>query len=223
MWGKPPTPFKGPELEPRTPSEEPREKDINFLRKGRKYNRTGNGRSLKAKARGNIKFRPLDDDDSTDSGTEAGDVSRGGARHTNLHLLSQGVGSSASTHSSTVLEGVHSHVDGGKVIYETTPPARLPTDPGVPDPPDYSDQEADITSYVKSARHDPGWTPRFLQNKVQFIKPSPNNPRTAPSPCQALPGTGRHGLSEKNRLQDPPHRDDSLRWQAFWRDVDEKI
>jgi len=225
MWSKPPTSFKDSGLESRTPSDGSREKEVNFLRKGRKYNRTGNGRSLKTKARENIKFRPLDDDDdSTESGTEAGDVFRGGPRHTNLHPRPLGAGSAASTHSltPTVLEGVHSHIDRGKDMYEDTHPVCLPTGPEVPDPPDYSDHEADITSYVKSARHDPGWTPRFLRNKVQLLKPNTDSPHTGPRQDQVLSGRGRHGLSEKN-FQDPPQRDDSPRWQAFWRDVDEKI
>jgi len=225
MWSKPPTSFKDPGLEPRIPSEGSRERDVNFLRKGRKYNRTGNGRSLKAKGRKDIKFRPLDDDDddSTDSGTEVGDVSRGGVRH-NLHPWSPGAGSAASTHSSTptALGGVHSYVNDGKDMYEATPPARLSIGPEVPDPPDYSDHEADITSYVKSARRDPGWTPRFLQNEVQLLKPNPDNPHTPSAPDQVLSGTGRCDLLEKN-LQDLSQRDDSPRWQAFWRDVDEKI
>lgn len=224
MWIKPPASPKDPGLESHTPSEGLHEKDVNFLRKSRKYSRTGNGRSLKAKARGNIKFRPLDDDgDSTDSGTEARDIFRGGARHTKLHPWSPGAGSAALTHSSTptVLEGVHSYVDGGKGMYEATPPVHHPTGPEVPDPPDYSDREADITSYVKSAGQDSGWTPRFLR-KVQLLKPNPNSPHTAPPPDQVLSGKGRHGSSEKNP-QDPLRMDDSPRWQAFWRDVDEKI
>jgi hypothetical protein len=225
MWSKPPAPFKDPGLEPRPASEGSREKDVNFLRKGRKYNRTGNGRSLKARARENIKFRPLDDDNSTDSETEVGDVSKGSARHDNLHPWSPAAGSAASTHSltPTVLEeGLHSHVYGEKDPYQVVAPARLSTGPEVPDLPDYSDHEADITSDVKSVRHDPEWTPRFLQNKARLPKSNPDNPPTAPPPAQVLPSTGRHGFPESH-LQDVPERGDSPRWQAFWRDVDEKI
>jgi len=212
MWGKPPAPFKDPGLEHRTPSEGSREKYVKFLRKGRNYNRTGNGHSLKAKARENIKFRPLDDDDSADSETEVGDISVRGARHTTLHPWPPGAGSAASTNSSTPTalgDGVHSHVDGGKDLYRAIAPARLPTDPEVPDPPDYSDREAD-----------PDWTPRFLQNKARFPKPKPDSLHIAPPPNQVPPGAGRHDLSEKN-LRNPSQRDDSPRWQAFWRDVEE--
>lgn len=220
MWSKPLAQLKDPGHEPYAPSEGSREKGVDFLRKGPRYNRTGNGRSFKAKAREDIKFRPLDDSgDWTEWESEVEDVSKGGARHANLHRWSPAAGSTVSTHSATptVLEAVHLYVDGGKDLYQAVAPTRLPTGPEVPDPPDYSDHEADITSNLKSARHDPDWTPRFLHNKVHL--PKPNSPRTTPSPDQDLSGT-QYGLPEPPRNR--PQRDNNPRWQAFWRDVDEK-
>lgn len=226
MWSKPPAPSKPPGLDPSAPSEGPREKDANFLRKGRKHHRKGNDLGSKAKIRENIKFRPLDDDgDSTDSDTEGGHVSEGGARHFNLRPWSPGAGSAASTRSSTptVLgESVHLHVDSGKGPYRTFTPPRLPAGPNMSDPPDYSDHEVDITSDLKSTRHDPDWVPRFLQNKVQLPKTRPDDTSTTPPPDQILPGTGQGGLSQESPRV-PPERDNSPRWRAFWRDVDEKI
>lgn len=225
MWSKPPVPFKAPGLEPSTPSEGSREKDVSFLRKDRKRNRTRNGHSLKAKTRGNIKFRPLDDDDSTDSDTEAGYVSKGGPRHVNLHPWLPGPGSAASTHSSTptvLEEGVRSHVDGGKDPCQTIAPTRVSTGLEGSDLPGYSDHEVDITLDIKPVKHDPDWTPRFLQNKAQLPSPQPDNPPPTPPLDQVLSGTGLRGPSQKNP-RDSSGKQYNPRWQTFWRDVDEKI
>lgn len=180
---------------------------------------------VKTRARENIKFRPLDDgDDSTDSETEAGYVSKGDTRHVDPQPRLPGAGSAATTRCSTPTvweEGMHSHVDGGKNSHQATSPARLSTGPEAPDLPDYSDHEVDITSDTKRARHDPEWTPRFLQNRVQLPRPQPNDlPITLPL-NQDLSGTGRRGSPHKNP-RDPSERHDTPRWQAFWRDVEEK-
>jgi len=221
MWSK--SPFKDLGLEPNTPSEASREKDINFLRKGKRNKWTGDDHNFKTKARGDIKFRPLDDDDSTDSDTEAGHISNGDTRHVNLHPWLTGAGST--THSSTpttLEEGLHSHIGGGKDSCREIPPTRLSTGLEGSDLPDYSDHEVDITPDIKSARLDPDWTPRFLQNKVHLPKPQPGDPHTTPPLDQVLSSIGRRGPSQKNP-GDPPKRHESPRWQAFWRDVDEKI
>lgn len=223
MWSK--SPFKDPGLEPSTPSEASHEKDFKFLRKGQRNKLTGDSHNLKAKTRGNIKFCPLDDDNSTDSDTEAGPISKGDIRDVNPHPWLAGASFAASTHSSTptaLEEGLRLHVDGGKDPYQAIPPTRLSTGIEGSDLPDYSDHEMDITSDSKSAKHGPDWTPRFFQNKAQLPKPQPDNPRTTPSLDQALPGIGWHGPSQKNH-RDSSKRHESPRWQAFWRDVNEKI
>jgi len=207
-------------LEPGTPSEASLEKDVNFLRKGRRNKWTGSGQSLDAKTRGNIRFRPLDDDDSTDSDAEEGDVSKVDTCHVNLQPRMAGTGSVASTHSltPTVLEGVHPHLVGGRNPHQATSPTRLSNGLEGHDPPDYSDHEVDITPDAKSVRHGLGWTPRFLQNDAQLPKPQSDNPHTD----QVLSGTGRSGPPQKNS-RESPKRHESPRWQAFWRDVNEKI
>jgi len=210
-----------PGPEPSTPSEVSREKDVKFLRKGRRNKWTGDDQSFSAKTRGNIRFRPLDDDDSTDSEAEEGHVSKADTRHVNLHPWLAGTGSAASTHSSTptvLEEGVHSHLVGGKDPHQAIFPTRLLNGLEGYDLPDYSDHEVDIASDVKSARHGPGWTPRFLRDDTQLPKPQPDDPHTDQVPS----GTGRRGPSHKNPI-DSPKRDESPRWQAFWRDVNEKI
>lgn len=199
MWSKPP--FIDPALEPSAPSEASWEKDVNFLRKGGRNKWTGH--DLNTKTRGTIKFRPLDDD-STDSDTEEGHIFKG---DTNLHPRLAGTGSATSVHSPTptVLEGVHSHVIGGKHSYQGIYPVRLLTGVEGSGPQDYSDHEVDIRSDVKSVRHGPGWTPRFLQTKAQLSKPQPDDPYTG------------HDPRELSKTHENP------RWQAFWRDVNEKI
>lgn len=227
MWSQPPATSKVPELGPSAPSEVSRESDVNFLRKGRGYNRTRNGRSLKTKTRENVKFRPLDDGDSTDSDTEAGHVFKGDARHVNLHPWLPGAGSTstASTRSSTPTvfgECVLSPVDDGKDSCQAIiTPARLSTSPEVSDLPDYSDHEVDVTLDVNPTRHDPEWTPRFFLTKA-LPKPQPDNPSTTPPLDQFPFRTGRRGPSQENP-RNPPERHGNPRWQAFWRDVDEKI
>lgn len=218
VWSKPP--LVDPGLEPSTPSEASREKDVNFLRKGRRNNWTVNGQALNAKTRGNIRFRPLDDDDSTDSDTEEGDVSKADTRHVNLQPRPAGTGSVASAHSSTptILGGAHPHLVGGKDPHQATSPTRLSNDLEWYDLPDYSDHEVDIASDIKSARHGPGWTPQFLQNNAQLPKLQSDNPHTD----RVLSGTGRSGPSQNNS-RESPKRNESPRWQAFWRDVNEKI
>lgn len=180
---------------------------------------------MRTKTRENVKFRPLDDDDdSTDSDTEAGYDSNGDARRVNLRPWLSRTDSTPSSCSSTptvLEEGVHSHVDGGKDLYQAVASARLSTGPEASDLPDYSDHEMDITSDVKPTRRDPNWTPRFLQNKAQLPKPQPDNPPSPPSD-QFLSRTGRPGPLQMNPRHTPERRD-SPRWQAFWKDVDEKI
>lgn len=225
MWNKHPVPLKDPGLESSTLSEGSREKDVDFLHKSRRRNRPRDGHSLKAKTREKIKFRPLDDDDSTDSDTEAGRVSSGDARRINLRPWPPGTGSTPSTHSltPTVLEeGVHSHVNGGKDPCQVIASARFLTDPEVSDLPDYSDYEVDITSDDKSIRHDADWTPRFLRNKAQLPRPQHNDLPITPPLDRALSRTGQREPLQKDS-RDLVERDNSPRWQAFWRDVDEKI
>jgi len=200
IWGQPP--FKYPDLEPIAPSEASQEKDINPLCKGRKEIWMGNGHTSKTKTGRNVKFRPLDDDDLADSETEAGHVSNEGARHVNLHPWLAGTGSISSTPSltPTVLEdGVYSR----PVVEKDSCQANSRTCPSTgfegSDLPDYSDQEMDITSDSKTARHGPDWTPRFLRNKARLAKPHTKDPR------------------------DSLKRHESLRWQAFWRDVNERV
>jgi len=191
------------------------------LRKGRRNKWTGDDQSLNAKTRGNIRFRPLDDDDSTDSDAEEGDVSKADMRHVNLQTRLAGIGSVASTHSlkPTVLEeGVHPYLVGGKDPHQATSPARLSDDLEGHDLPDYSGHEVDITPDAKPVRRGPDWTPRFLQNNVQLPKPQLDNPHTD----QFLSGAGWRGPSQKN-FGEPPKRHESPRWQAFWMDVNEKI
>lgn len=195
IWNKPPFKYPGPE--PISQSESSRERDVNHLRKGRGDKWTGNGHIRKTKPRGNIKFRPLDDD-STDSETEVGDVSKGGARHVNLHPWLAGVGSAASTLSSTptVLEdGVHSCV-----VVEKASRTRLSTSLEGSDLPDFSGHEVDITSDAKPAIHGADRTPPFLQNKAEHLEPLTDHPDNTPL-----------------------KRHESTRWQSFWRDVNERI
>jgi len=210
-----------PGLEPSTPSEASREKDVNFLRKGRRNKWTGDGQTLNVKTRGNIRFRPLDDD-STDSDTEEGDVSKADMRHVDLQPRLAGTGSVASTHSltPTILGSVHPHPVGGKDPHQTTSPTRLSNDLEGYDLPDYSDHKVNIASDVKSVRHGPGWTPRFLQNKAQLPKLQSDNLHIDID--QVLPGVGWSGPSQNNS-RESPKRHESPRWQAFWRDVNEKI
>lgn len=224
MWSKPLVSFKDPGLEPSTLSEGSCEKDVGFLRKGRRHNRTVIDPSLKTKTRENVKFRPLDDDDSADSDVEVGYDSDRDARRVNLRPWLSGTDSTPSTRSSTptVLEkDTHSHVDDGKDSHHEVGSVRLSTGPEVSDLPDYSDDEVDIASDVRPAKCDPNWTPRFLQSKLQLPKPQPDNPRTPPLD-QILSPTGRPGPLQKDPKA-PLEKRGSPRWQAFWRDVDEKI
>jgi len=105
------------------------------------------------------------------------------------------------------------------MVYRATSLTRLPADLEGSDLPDYSDHEVDITSDTKPTRHGPDWAPRFLQNKAQF---QPHNHLTTLPPDQALSGTGHRGQPPKNPGGSSGGHD-SPRWQAFWRDVNEKI
>ena len=218
MWNKPP--FTDPRLGPSAPSEAPQAKDVDFLPKGGRNRWARNCRGLNTKTRGNIRFRPLDDNDSTDSDAE-GLVSEGGTHHVNLYPRLTGTGSVTSIHSSTptvLAEGVHSHVVGGKGPHRAVSTTRLSTSLEGSNLPDYYDHEVDTTSSIKSVRYGPGWTPRFLQNAAQLPKPQPENPPTD----QVFPGTGWHSPSRKNS-KESSRRHEGPRWQAFWRDVNEKI
>jgi hypothetical protein len=173
------------------------------------------------RTRGNIKFRPLDDDDSTDSDAEEGHISKTDTRHANLHPRLTGTGSAASTHSSTptvLEEGLHSHPVGGKDPHQAISSTRLSNGLEGYDLPDYSDYEVDIASDTGSIRHGPDWAPRFLQNNAQLPKPQADDTHID----QVLSGAGRNGTSQKNP-RESPKRHESPRWQAFWRDVNEKI
>lgn len=181
----------------------------------------GNGHILRTKARGNVKFRPLDDDDSTDSETEVGGVSNGGARHANPHPRT-GANSVTSAHSSTptVLdECVHPHFVGEKDPYRANSRNRLSTNLEGSDLPGYSDHEVDITSDFTSASHGPGWTPLFLQDKARLSKS--HVPHIVLPSDETFPGAGRRIPSQNPR--DLSKRYESPRWQAFWRDVNERI
>lgn len=180
----------------------------------------GHDHSFNTKTRGNITFRPLDDDDSADSDTEEGHIFKGDTRRAILHPRLAGTGSATLTLSPTPkgLEGVHSHVTGGKDSYQEIPPAHPPTGVEGSGLPDYSDHEVDITSDVKPVRHGTGWTPRFLQTKTQLPMPQPDDPHLD----RVLSGPGRHSPLQKNPRK-LSNRHESPRWQAFWRDVNEKI
>jgi hypothetical protein len=220
IWSKPP--FRHPGLEPIVPSEEG---DIDCLREGKNDIRIGNDRFLKTKTRGNVKFRPLDDEDSTDSETEAGHVSKGEPRRVNPHPWLAGAGHNPSIHSSTstVLDDdVHSRVVSEKDADKINSRTRFLAGPDVSDLPDYSDREVDITSDVKSSRHSPDWTPRFPQNTVPPHRPLTNDTHITLPLDDPASGTGRRGPQQKN-LGVSPKRHKSLKWQAFWRDVNEKI
>lgn len=220
IWSKPPFRYLG--LEPIVPSEE---RDIDYLREGKSDGRMGNDHLLKTKTRGNVKFRPLDDEDSTDSETEVGHVSKGEVRRVNPHPWSAGAGPNPSMPSSTstVLDDdVHSRGVGEKDPPQINSRTRSSTGPDVYDLPNYSDREVDITSDVKSSRHSPDWTPRFPQNTAQPHGPPTNDTRIMPPLDDPASGTGRRGLQQKNpRVSLKRHK--SLKWQAFWRDVNEKI
>ena len=216
MWSKPP--FIDPGPESNIPPEASQEKDVHFLRKGRRNKWMGNRHGLKTNTRGNIKFRPLDDNDSSDSDAEAGHVSKGDTDHVKFRPRLAGTNSATSTHSSTptvLEESMHSHV-GRKDLYCVVSPTHPSAGLEGSDLPDYSDHEVDITSDLRSIRHDPSWIPRFLQNQAQL--PKPDSPHTD----QVLSGTGWHGSSRGNSRASSK-RQENPRWQAFWRDVNEKI
>jgi len=198
MWSKPPVPLKDPVLEANTPLAGPREKDDNFLRTGKRNDRMRNGHSSKTKMR--VKFRPLNGN-STDSDTEEERASKRDTRR--LHPWLPGADSAALTHPLATIVLDEAGLEGS-------------------DLPDYSDHEVDITSNVKPAKHGPDWSPRFLQNKAQLLLPQPHDHLTTLPLDQALSGTGRHSRSQKNPCVSPGEHDSS-RWQAFWRDVNEKI
>jgi hypothetical protein len=222
IWSKPP--FKYPVLGSIVPPEAPLEKDINYLRKDKGDRWVEQGHIPKAKTRENVIFRPLDDGDSTDSETDAEDVSKGGAHRVNLHPWSAGAGSAASTHSSTptVLEdGVRSHV-GDKHPLRADSWTQLSTRPEGSDLPDYSDHEVDITSDVKSTRHGPDWTPRFFRDKAQLPQPQTDYPRITP-PLDGITSIAGRGRPSQKSPRDMSKRHESPRWQAFWRDVNERI
>jgi hypothetical protein len=181
------------------------------------------GHILKTKKRKNVKFRPLDDEDSTGSETETGHVSNGDARHVNLHPWLTGVGSVTSTHSSTTTvleESAQSRPVGEKDPRRAHSRTHLSLGPDGSDLPDYSDHDVDITSDFKSARHGPGWTPRFLQNKPRLPKSHTKDLHITPLD-DIISGAGRRSPSQNSR--DSSKRYENSRWQAFWRDIDDRI
>jgi len=219
IWGKPSAPFKNSEFEPSTPSEESREKDLNFVYRGKRHNKTRKGSSRKPRGRDNIKFRPFDDG-STDSDVEEKAVSREGTCHPRPWL--SGTGSAASTHSltPTVLDDeAHSHV-GEKGLYQTASPICRSTGPDCSDLPDYSDHEVDITLDLRTTRQDSDWVPRFLQNKTHLTKSQSANPLITPPLDQSVSSPPR--LSQENPVGHP-RRHNSSRWQTFWGDVNERV
>lgn len=196
------------------------ENDINFLRKSRRTSWPGSGRNLNAKTRGNVRFRPVDDKDPADSEAEER-VFNQGTPLTNLHPPLAGIDSTTSTHCSTptlLEEGAYSHV--GKDPYQAISPAHLSInlEESVSDLPDYSDHEADIASDVQPTRYGPGWTPRFLQDRGKV----PSAHSDGPHANQVHPSAGRRRPSYKNSGGSTKGHE-SPRWQAFWRDVNEKI
>jgi len=220
FWSQPPLKYLG--LEPIIPSETPQEKDVDYSRKGRREKWAVNGHTLKIEAKGNVKLRALDDDDWTDSETEAGHVSNGDARQINLHpWLADSVTSKHSSRSTVLEDDVHSRLVGEKEPYQASPRTPLPTSLEGSDLADYSDHEADITSDFKSARHSPGWTPRFLQNQVRLPAPHTKDSSTTPPLDEIVSGTGQRTPSQNPR--DSSKRHESPRWQTFWRDVNERI
>jgi len=219
VWSKPP--LMHPEPDPGTPSEVSQENDINFLRKSRRTSWPGSGRNLNTKTRGNIRFRPLDDNDSTDSETEAERTLSQEAHLISLRPRLAGIDSATSTHCSTptlLEEGARPH--DGKDPYQITSPTRLSTslEGSGSDLPDYSDHETDIAPDVRAIRYGPGWTPRFLQDKAQLPRTQSDGPQTN----QVLSSAGRRRPSHRNSGESPKGHE-SPRWQAFWRDVNEKI
>ena len=182
----------------------------------------GNDHILKAKTRRDAKFRPLNCDDSTDSETETGHVSNGGARHVKLHPWLAEAGSVTSTHSSapTVLEGVQSRSIHEKDPYRAHSRTHLSTSPEGSDLPNYSDHEINIRPDLKSTRHGPSWTPLFFQNKSRVLKPHIEGPHITRLD-EIVSGAGRSTPSHNPR--ESPKRNENPRWQAFWRDVDDRI
>jgi hypothetical protein len=210
IWGKAPPRYHG--IEPVTPSEV--SQDSQQVKRDKWVD---DGRFLKAKTRESIKFRPLDDKDPTDSEIEARCVSKGDASHVAPSPWLNGADSTRSSTSTILGDVLHPRVayerDPKKVDRQT----RLSPDLEVLDLPNYSDHEMDITPSTKSARYgsDPNWTPRFLRHKAQ-------HPRTAHPLDYSILGTDRHVPQQENR-SDPPSKRENHRWQAFWRDVNEKI
>lgn len=184
----------------------------------------GNGHTSKTKTRRNVKFRPLDDDYSTDSETEAGRVSNGDACHAGVHPWLTGTGSVASTRSSTptVLEdGVRSCLVGEKDPYQANSGTQISTGPEGSDLPDYPDHEADITSDFKSTRQGPGLTLQLLQNKARLPESHIKDPHIASPFDEIVSGAGQPAPPRNSidSLKGP----ENPRWQAFWRDVNERI
>jgi len=220
VWSKPPFRYLGPE--PIVPSEE---RDIDCLREGKSDRPMGNDRLLRTKTRGNVKFRPLDDEDSTDSETGAGHVSKGETHRISPHPWLARAGPNSSMHSSTstVLDDdVRPRVVGERYPHQTNPRTRSSNGLNVYDLPDYSDREVDITSDAKSPRPSPDCTPRFPQITAPPHRPPTNDTHTTPPLDNPASGTGRRAPQQKHPGV-PLKRHRSLKWQAFWRDVNEKI
>lgn len=224
IWSKPH--LKYPELKPNTPFETPRE-DVGHSCGGRddKGIRTGNVHILTTKTRGNVKFRPLEEDLS-DSETESGHIYKGDTLYANTRQCSAGAGPVTPTHSSTstILEnGVLSDVISEEDSYYVSPRTHLSTSSGPKsNSQNFFDYEADIAPDNKSGRHGPDHALRFSQSGTRSDELHPNHASTPPTPNDHIPCVGQAGTRQKisgGSLQ----IHGSAGWQAFWRDVTEKI
>lgn len=217
IWSKAPPRYPG--IEPVAPSEV--SQDSHQVKRDKWVD---DGRFLKTKTRESIKFRPLDDKDSTDSEIEAPCVSKGDARHATPYPWLIGADSTHSSTSTVLGDVLHPRVAYERDPNKVDPQTRLSPDLEVLDLPNYTDHEMDIAPSTKPAGYgsNPNWTPRFLRHKAQHHKPQTNDPRTTHPSDYSILGTDRHVPQQENR-SDPLNKLENPRWQAFWRDVNEKI
>jgi len=213
MWSK--TPFRYRRSESTTPSEVSLEKDNQCLFKGKTVKWVGNDRVVKTKTRGDIKFRPLDNDKSTGLEARVARVCMGDVPHFDPRPWFAGAGSAASTQSSTLTpleDVVHSGIDGEKVLYPASIQTRLLTEFQGPDLSDYSDHAMGVTPDVNLAKRDRDWT----------RKPQTDDLHTTSQPYDFVLDAGRRGPQQRDS-RDSSERHENPRWQAFWRDVNERI